>query len=266
MSITSYDAINNLQEISMIAGNDKILSFSVYQEDQINPLDIANGYVTWTLCPYGEYNIKVLEKAGVITGLNTFTITLTEEDTITLSGKYIQQPTVVDSNGSTFRPGQGVLIISPAISPDAEISMVTGNVTGLQGDTGVQGPKGDTGIQGDSGLPGGGGSSTSGGDTAWTSLSLINGWTNYSGAPNGLPGYYKDSLGIVHLRGLLNGGTWGDAVAILPVGYRPLNQISIATLSNSGTSEIDVETNGTIMTYSGSGWFCLDGYSFQVNF
>ena len=88
MSIESYDKLNSLKEISMIAGSDKVLEFSVYAEDQISPLNIVGGSVIWRLCPYGAFEIKVLEKSGTITGTNTFTITLIESDTLSLSGKY----------------------------------------------------------------------------------------------------------------------------------------------------------------------------------
>ena len=55
----------------------------------------------------------------------------------------------------------------------------------------------------------------------WRSVSFENGWTNYDEAYNPA-GYFKDSMGIVHLRGYVVGRAFGDETIFrLPVGYRP---------------------------------------------
>jgi hypothetical protein len=113
MSI-NYDNLNNLPEISFEAGTQKILPFTVYKENGLDPQNIISA--VWTLCPYGELQITTLTKTGTNIIINTFDIVLDSSDTETLSGKYIQQITVVDASGNTFRPGQGTVIISPAIS------------------------------------------------------------------------------------------------------------------------------------------------------
>ena len=115
MSIESYDKLNYLTEFSFIAGSDKLLTFNCYEEDTFSPLNITNGSARWVLSPYGEFDVVVLEKVGTINTAYGFTVQLNAEDTIGLSGKYVQQITVLDSSGNTFKPGQGSIIILSGI-------------------------------------------------------------------------------------------------------------------------------------------------------
>jgi hypothetical protein len=113
---TSYDTLNSLPEFSFIAGTDKVLTFTCYKEGTIDTLlNLTGGAIEWTLCPFGSFTIETLEKAGAITGMGTFTVTLTAAETLALRGKYIQQVRVTDYYGNTFRPAQGTVIIQPAI-------------------------------------------------------------------------------------------------------------------------------------------------------
>ena len=113
---TSYDILNNLEEKSFIGGTDQLYTFVCYQADGANLLDISGGSAEWKLCPYGEFNVNILTKAGVLTDANTFTVTLNASDTLTLNGKYVQQVSVTDFYGNTFIAGQGTILIFPAIS------------------------------------------------------------------------------------------------------------------------------------------------------
>ena len=54
-------------------------------------------------------------------------------------------------------------------------------------------------------------------------LKFQNGWTNYENVFN-KAAFFKDSLGIVHLRGLVQGSTLAKAIFQLPEGYRPAAQ------------------------------------------
>lgn len=58
-----------------------------------------------------------------------------------------------------------------------------------------------------------------GSTSAWIAPTLLNSWAN---TPGLVPaGFMKDSLGFVHLRGRLGGGTSGTMAFVLPAGYRP---------------------------------------------
>jgi len=116
MPQTSYDTINSLGEISFIAGTEYTLIFDVYDING-SPLSLSGSTCTWTLSPYGQPEYAIMTKTGIISGSisNEFSITLGLTDTETLSGKYIQQPIVVDILGNENRPAQGVLTLIPRI-------------------------------------------------------------------------------------------------------------------------------------------------------
>ena len=106
--------INNLEEVSFIAGNTYHLDFPAYDENG-NGLDISTGSCRWALSPYGEPNVVILQKEGVFTSTGSFRITLDAEDTRNLSGKFMHQASLRDWNGKRFIPSQGVITIVSSI-------------------------------------------------------------------------------------------------------------------------------------------------------
>jgi len=62
----TYDILNNIADLPLIGGSDKLLTFTCYESDGVNPLNIQTGSATWRLCPYGEPSINILEKEGVL--------------------------------------------------------------------------------------------------------------------------------------------------------------------------------------------------------
>lgn len=93
---------------------------------------------------------------------------------------------------------------------------------------------------------------------------LLNSWVNF-GAPFNPAGYYKDQLGIVHLRGLVKNGVIGSAIFTLPAGYRPTNQEIFAVTSNSAFGRLDVTTAGDVVLGTGSNLFVsLDSITFRA--
>lgn len=99
---------------------------------------------------------------------------------------------------------------------------------------------------------------------AWIVPTFLNAWVNHSAQYNSA-GYYKDSLGIVHLKGLVKSGTIGAAIFNLPAGYRPLTQYLTATISNSAIGRIDVTATGDVLAALGSNaWISLDLVSFRA--
>lgn len=111
----NYNVLNNLPEISFIGGTDKELIFTAYKEDKITLLDITSGAIEWNLCLYDKVDRVILTKTGIITDANHFTVTLDALDTISLSGKYVQQIIITDFSENIFRPAQGVILILSAI-------------------------------------------------------------------------------------------------------------------------------------------------------
>jgi hypothetical protein len=72
----------------------------------------------------------------------------------------------------------------------------------------------------------------------WTPLALTAPWTPWDAGEGtwNLPGYCKDGLGFVHLRGLIGSGTGavGNVVATLPAGFRPTRYHYFATPCGTG--------------------------------
>lgn len=103
-----------MEETSFVGGNPYILTFNLYESDGINPLTITGGVTRWFLYQIGQADIPVLYKEGIINGTNSFYINLSNIDTETLSGMYVQQTEVI-INGNVYRPSQGRVFIQPKI-------------------------------------------------------------------------------------------------------------------------------------------------------
>jgi hypothetical protein len=105
----------------------------------------------------------------------------------------------------------------------------------------------------------------------WIAPTLLNSWINFGGAYNTV-GYYKDDFGIVHIRGLIKSGVVnaGTPLFTLPAGYRPIEQCSIATLSNTTTAVpcvIEISVTGSVQIGAfpaGDTWLALDGIHFRA--
>lgn len=113
------------------------------------------------------------------------------------------------------------------------------------------------------------------GEPAWHSAQVCNAWSNsqenegwnYEFAD---ASFYKDALGIVHLRGTVTGGTIDGNCAMfqLPDGYKPAteNSVRFAVATATGPGQLYV-TGGTgyVTVLSGSNTsLSLDGVSFRA--
>ncbi|WP_440117170.1 hypothetical protein [Paenibacillus sp. QZ-Y1] len=103
----------------------------------------------------------------------------------------------------------------------------------------------------------------------WITPTLVNGWTNYSDLYQPI-GYYKDSHGLTHLRGLIRGGanTNGASIFRLPVGYRPKKAILFNTLTSNSTAlvaaTVEISPDGVVYLgfAGGNTWLNLENISF----
>lgn len=81
---------------------------------------------------------------------------------------------------------------------------------------------------------------------------LSNSWV-YFGAPYNTPAYLKDTLGFVHLKGLIkNGSAFNAVMYTLPAGYRPVKNLYISTVSNNLFGVLEVKSTGEILCQVGS--------------
>jgi hypothetical protein len=104
--------------------------------------------------------------------------------------------------------------------------------------------------------------------TGWITPTLINGWSNF-GSGWATMQYRRDSLGMVHIKGFITGGTVGAAAFILPVGYRPTENSMYPSVTASGGStiigRIDVYPAGDVLlNVGGNTWATFNGVRFAT--
>jgi hypothetical protein len=106
-----------------------------------------------------------------------------------------------------------------------------------------------------------------GGSIRFTNARLKNGWRPF-GQGTAPPGYAKDSLGIVHLRGSMTLGTTDQTAFVLPRSMRPKHFLTmpVATFGNTEDS-IEITPKGQVFALNGteaSAQTALDGISFAA--
>lgn len=111
-SMTSPTTVT-LPEIIFIAGTKQILNFDIYTSGCI-AVDLNSSTCTWKLSRYGQTS-SVLTKSAVVSGspINRMVVTLESSDTLSLDGKYIQQPKITDLAGDSYIPSEGYVTIKP---------------------------------------------------------------------------------------------------------------------------------------------------------
>jgi len=92
---------------------------------------------------------------------------------------------------------------------------------------------------------------------------FANSWVNYDDGYEPA-GYWKDSLGIVHVRGLIKSGTSGQSAFTLPAGYRPPYPVLFPADSNGAFGAVRVLTDGKVVPYGSNTYFSLASISFRV--
>lgn len=100
-----------------------------------------------------------------------------------------------------------------------------------------------------------------------------NGWGNYSGGSHAdatyqHAAYMKDKLGVVHIRGLIAGGTVGTAAFELSGTYCPWYFHAFPVLSNDALGRVTVEfvqpwCNVIVQGGSNPAWVSFEGVSYQ---
>lgn len=99
---------------------------------------------------------------------------------------------------------------------------------------------------------------------AWTAVTFTNSWVDFGGTAQTCA-YMKDTLGFVHLKGLMKTGSIGAAAFTLPAGYRPLAYARFSTVSNGAFGTADLPNTGVFTPQAGSSIsFSLDGITFRA--
>ncbi|MEO8687856.1 MAG: hypothetical protein ABI611_06520 [Solirubrobacteraceae bacterium] len=97
-----------------------------------------------------------------------------------------------------------------------------------------------------------------------------NGWENFGPNLYDTAAFYKDPLGVVHLKGSVSGGVIGS-VFTLPVGYRPAKSQFFAVPANNAFGDVLVRglsegaQAGKVQLNTGDTSFAsLDGITFRA--
>jgi hypothetical protein len=89
------------------------------------------------------------------------------------------------------------------------------------------------------------------------------GWSNFNAIPDEMAAYWKDSAGIVRLRGIVIGGT--GTIFTLPAGYRPNGSRRFVVAGDNAFARITVAATGIVSLVSGTAtsFLTLDAANFR---
>jgi hypothetical protein len=169
----------------------------------------------------------------------------------------------INSSDLANRKGVGLVDLTPSARRA---------LTGQVGATGSLGPVGPTGAKGDTGPAGSVGKPEAFREVGTTGQPAFeNGWTNFGGAQYESTGFYKDLLGVVHLKGTIQGGSVAT-VFTLPAGYRPAKSQFFPVVANNLFGDVLVRgvseggEAGRVHFNSGddSSFVSLNGISFRA--
>ena len=90
-----------------------------------------------------------------------------------------------------------------------------------------------------------------------------NSWVNY-GAVWANCSYMKDSMGFVHLQGLIKSGV-SYPIFTLPIGYRPSKELYFIANVGNNAYGLTINASGVVYTASvGGSFYSLDGVTFKA--
>lgn len=96
----------------------------------------------------------------------------------------------------------------------------------------------------------------------WITPTLINGWEAFDASS--IPQYRKDSLGYVHMRGLLKTGVSGTVAFSLPMGYRPSVSSRFVGTGTGVFGYGTITTAGSVLISSYQTYISLDQIIFPT--
>jgi hypothetical protein len=98
----------------------------------------------------------------------------------------------------------------------------------------------------------------------FTPVVFAGAWADF-GAGFAPCGYWKDGLGVVHLRGLATGGLQGQTIFTLPVGFRPAFTVYCSVVSSNLFGVIQIGSDGVVSPPVAAGtYWSLDSITFTT--
>lgn len=98
----------------------------------------------------------------------------------------------------------------------------------------------------------------------WITPTFQNSWVNYSDSFSSA-GYYKDTIGVVHLKGYVKSGTINTTIFTLPAAYTPSKTLYFAVPSNNAFGLVMIGSGGSVVCQFGNNSsVCLDSIVFRI--
>jgi len=106
---------NDLEQITMIAGDELKLEYKLYDNKQ-KEIDLNGATCLLSVFKYGDPSYVIFSIEGTVDNveLNKFEVIVSGSYTQNLSGVYQQQVKIIDGTGSSHIPSQGKIIIFPS--------------------------------------------------------------------------------------------------------------------------------------------------------
>ena len=100
---------------------------------------------------------------------------------------------------------------------------------------------------------------------AWITPTLLNGWVNFDSGYASCQ-YRIDSLGTVHLKGMIKNGTLGAPCFTLALGYRPIESQHHLSLSSDAARTLTITSSGDvrISSVASKSWVSFNGITFKI--
>ena len=100
---------------------------------------------------------------------------------------------------------------------------------------------------------------------AWITPTLLNGWVNFDSGYASCQ-YRIDSLGTVHLKGMIKNGTLGTPCFTLALGYRPIESQYHLSLSSDTARTLTITSSGDvrISSVASKSWVSFNGITFKI--
>jgi hypothetical protein len=111
LSYTSFEKVNNLKEIHIVAGSNYTYRFD-YVDQGGNALDLSAASMKLYICEYGNYKNVLVNKTGLLIGPSTYKAYITPTDTAELNGIFSYQAKVILGDGEVVPAGQGIMYIT----------------------------------------------------------------------------------------------------------------------------------------------------------
>ena len=100
---------------------------------------------------------------------------------------------------------------------------------------------------------------------AWITPTLINSWVGNWYSVYGVPQYFKDEFGFVHIQGSLSGGASGGVAFTMPSGYRPTFGVAFTCPGvETASGTVEITTNGDVRIILSGAGLTISGIKYKV--